>query len=128
MAKKEALKVPTKTFTSGGATYQFRIAKFYHNGVPYTAEEALDNEDLLDELVEASKKDAKKPHVADGLLKLVETAESTSTAAKKPAPANEVISAIKNATTAEEIDALAAGDTRKTVVDAAVAAKEALTK
>ena len=126
--KKVAPAVPTQTFKVKGANYKFLIPQFYHDGTVYTAEEALDNQALLDALVSIHRKAEDKPEVNTGLLELVEVADDDAGETAKLAPWRDVVKSIQDAATEGEVNALTVGDTRKSVTDAAAARIEVIQK
>ena len=113
MADKK-LEVPTKTFKVGEHNYKFLVPQFFH-GTPYTAEEALEKPELLAELVEIHRKQKDKPDVHHGLIQLVESAVTTATKSDE----SDLITAIGEAKTEDEVKAIVAGDIRLTILTAA---------
>ena len=126
--KKQAPKLPETTFKVGGANYKFTIPQFYFDGNVYTAEEALDNKDLLTKLVAIHRKAEDKPEVNAGLLELVEVADDDAGESAKLAPWRDVVKSIQDAATEDEVNALTIGDTRKSVTEAAAARIEVIQK
>lgn len=127
-AKKQVPKLPDTTFKVEGANYKFTIAQFYFNGEIHTAEEVLDNQAMLKELVDIHRKKAGEPDVNAGLLALVEVADDDAGETAKLAPWRDVVKSIQDAASEDEVNALTTGDTRKSVTEAAAARIEVIQK
>lgn len=51
VVEEKKIEIPTETFEHGGKDFQFVVPSFYFDGTLHIAADALNNEDLLTELV-----------------------------------------------------------------------------